>query len=143
MVNPVALSLFPEVGFLPLHLLDHHDREVVCRVAQGVEMGSYWFLEPLADVTAVSIEVDMERVLCLPHVLQFAYPALDEVDNVSHLAGCCCSNVVGSADGSAHESVLGPDLLQVHHIEDDSMDFFLGLGNCQAAFFSGGLRESS
>ena len=46
-------------------------------------MGSYWFLEPLADVTAVSIEVDMERVLCLPHVLQFAYPALDEVDNMS------------------------------------------------------------
>ena len=24
---------FPEVGFLPLHLLNHHDREVVCRVA--------------------------------------------------------------------------------------------------------------
>ena len=66
MVNPVALS---QVGFLPLHLLNHHDREVVCRVARGIEMGSYWFLEPLvSDVTAVSIEVDMERVLCLTHV---------------------------------------------------------------------------
>ena len=45
-------------------------------------------------VTAVSIEVDMERVLCLPHVLQFAFPALDEVDDVPRLAGCCCSYVV-------------------------------------------------
>ena len=116
MVNPAALSLFPEVGFLTLHLLDHHDREVVCGVARGVEMGSYWFLEPLvADVTAVSIEADMERVLCLPHVLQFAYPALDEVDNVSRLAGCCCSYVVGAASGRAHESVPGLYLLQVHH----------------------------
>ena len=25
----------------------------------------------------------MERVLCLPHVLQFAFPALDEVDDVA------------------------------------------------------------
>ena len=32
----------------------------------------------------------MERVLFLSHVLQFAFPALDEVDDVPHLAGCCC-----------------------------------------------------
>jgi len=43
MVNPVALSL-PEVGVLALHLLNHHDGEVVCRVARGVEVGCYWFL---------------------------------------------------------------------------------------------------
>ena len=98
MVNPIALSPLPEVWILVLHLLDHHDREVICGVARGVEMGSHWFLEPLvADVTAVSIEADMERVLCLPHVLQFAFPALDEVDDVPRLAGCCCSYVVGVA----------------------------------------------
>ena len=75
-------------------------------------MGSHWFLELLvADVTAVSIEADMERVLCLHHVLQFAFPALDEVDDVPRLAGCCCSYVVGAAGGSAHESILGPDVL--------------------------------
>ena len=57
-------------------------------------MGSHWFLELLvANATAVSIEADMERVLCLPHVLQFAFPALDEVDDIPHLAGCCCSYV--------------------------------------------------
>ena len=49
-------------------------------------MGNYRFLEPLvADATVVSIEADMERVLCLPHVLQFTYYALDEVGNVSVL----------------------------------------------------------
>ena len=75
-------------------------------------MGSHWFLELLvSDVTAVSIEADMERVLCLHHVLQFAFPALDEVDDVPRLAGCCCSYVVGAAGGSAHESILGLDVL--------------------------------
>ena len=57
-------------------------------------MGSHWFLELLvANATAVSIEADMERVLCLPHILQFAFPALDEVDDIPRLAGCCCSYV--------------------------------------------------
>ena len=45
-------------------------------------MGCYWFLEFLgADVTAVSVEADVERVLRLSHVLRLALPALDEVDN--------------------------------------------------------------
>ena len=75
-------------------------------------MSSNWFLELLvADVTAVSIEVDMERVLRLPHVQQFAFSTLDEVDDVPRLAGCCCSYVVGATGGSAHESILGPDVL--------------------------------
>ena len=56
-------------------------------MSRGVEMGSHWFLELLvANVTAVSIEADMERVLCLSHVLQFAFSALDEVDDILHLA---------------------------------------------------------
>ena len=112
MVDPVALSLLSEVWVLVLHFLDHHDREVICGVSRSVEMGSHWFLELLvADVTAVSIKADMERVLCLPHVLQLAFPALDEVDDFPRLSGCCCSYVVGAAGGRAHESILGPDVL--------------------------------
>ena len=38
MVNPVALSLLPEVWILVLHLFNHHDREVICGVARGVEL---------------------------------------------------------------------------------------------------------
>ena len=63
------------------------------------------------DVTAVSIEADMERVLCLPHVPQFAFSVLDVVDDVPCLAGCCCSYVVGTGSGSAHESILRSDVL--------------------------------
>ena len=75
-------------------------------------MGSHWFLQLLvANVAAVSIEADMERVLCLPHILQFAFPALDEIDDVPRLAGCCCSYMIGTASGSAHESIFGPDVL--------------------------------
>jgi len=46
-----------------------------------------------------------------PHVLQFALPALDEVDDVPHLADCCGLYVVGAASGGAHESVLGLNVL--------------------------------
>ena len=56
-------------------------------------------------------KANIERVLCLLQVLQFAFPALDEVDGVPRLAGCCCSYMVGVASGSAHESILGLDVL--------------------------------
>ena len=76
-------------------------------------MDGYWFLEPLvADIVAVPIEVDMEWILYLLHVLQFAF---DEVDNVPRLAGCCCSYVIRAASSSAHESVLGQDVLAGLH----------------------------
>jgi len=88
MVNPVALSLLPEVGVFALHLLNHHDGEVVYRVARGVEVGCYWFLELLvADVTAMSIEADVEGILRFSHVLHLASLALNEVDDV-RFAGC-------------------------------------------------------
>ena len=110
------LSLVPEVSVCTLHLLNHHDGVVICGVAWGVEIDGYWFLDPLvADIVAVSIEVDMEWILCLLHVLQFTFPALDEVDDVPCLAGYCCSYVVGAASSSAYESVLGPDVLAGLH----------------------------
>ena len=63
--DPVAFSLLSEVWILVLHPLNHHDREVIYGVSRGVEMGGHWFLELLvANVAAVSFEVDMERVLC-------------------------------------------------------------------------------
>ena len=69
MVNPVALFLLSEIRVFTLHLLDHRDKEVFCGVPRVVKMGSYWFLEPLvADIAAVSVEVNMKRVFCLPHV---------------------------------------------------------------------------
>lgn len=53
----------------------------------------------------------MERILCLSHILQFTLPALDEVDDVALLAGCCGLYMVGVASGGAHESVFGLDVL--------------------------------
>ena len=51
-------------------------------------MGCYWLFELLAaDVAAVSIKADVERVLRLPHVLQLAFPALDEIDDVPRFIG--------------------------------------------------------
>ena len=70
-MDPVALSLLSEVRIFALHLLNHHDGQVICGVAQDVQMGCYWFLEFLVvDVTVMSVEADVERVLCLSHVLQ-------------------------------------------------------------------------
>ena len=80
-------------------------------MARGVEMGCYWFFELLAaDVAAVSIKADVERVLRLSHVLQLAFSALDEIDDVPRFAGCCCSYVEGTARGGAYKSVLGQDV---------------------------------
>ena len=54
-------------------------------MAWAVEMASYWFLCPLmCDVVAMSIEADVEGVLCLPNILLLA---IDQVDDVPYLAG--------------------------------------------------------
>ena len=106
------LSLFPEAGVLALHLFDHHDGGIVCGVARGVEMGCYWVFEPLVvDVALMAVEADVKRVLCLSHVLQLAFLALDEVDDIPRFAGCCCLYMEGAAGGSTCKSVLGPDVL--------------------------------
>jgi len=53
----------------------------------------------------------VKRVLCLSHVLQLAFLALDEVDDIPRFAGCCCLYMEGVAGGSTCKSVLGPDVL--------------------------------
>ena len=56
-------------------------------------MASYWFLCPLVrDVVAMSIEADVEGVLCLSNILLSALPAIDQVDHVPCLAGGRSSN---------------------------------------------------
>ena len=41
-------------------------------------MASYWFLcPPVCDVVSMSVEADVEGVLCLPNVLLSALPAFD------------------------------------------------------------------
>ena len=56
-------------------------------MAWAVEMASYCFLCPLVrDVVAMSIEADVEGVLCLPNVLLSALHAIDQVDHVPCLA---------------------------------------------------------
>ena len=80
--SSISLFLLSEVRVFALHLLDHHDGQS-SGVARSVEISRYWFL--VADVTTVSIEADMERVMCLSHVLQLAL-TLDDVDEVSRFA---------------------------------------------------------
>ena len=77
MVDPIAFSLLPEAGVPASHLLYGHDGKVTQGVSRDVEVGCYWLLSSL--VLAVSIEADMEGVLCFSHVLLLASPALDEV----------------------------------------------------------------
>ena len=57
------------------------------------------------NATAVSVEVDVERVLRLSHVLQLALFALEEVDDVPRFASCRHSYVEGMASGGACESI--------------------------------------
>ena len=65
-------------------------------------MGCYWFLKFLgADVTAVSVEADVERVLRLSHVLRLALPALDVVDNEDRKSKQCLINGALSLNSSA------------------------------------------
>ena len=55
MMNPVALSLLPEVGVFTLHPFNHHDRVIICGVAQRVEMATA-FLSPMSNVTFLSLD---------------------------------------------------------------------------------------
>lgn len=58
----------------------------------------------------MSIKADVEWVVCLPNILQFAFPALDEINNVTHFVDRCCFYVVGTASVSAHKNILGLDV---------------------------------
>ena len=59
-------------------------------MSRDVEEGCYWFLSALVlNDTAVVIEADVERVLCLFHKLIFASSALNEIDDITHIPGSC------------------------------------------------------
>ena len=98
MVNAIAFSL--EAGVPASHLLYGHDGKVTQGVSQDVEVGRYWLLSSLVlDVTAVSIEADLEGVLCFSRILLLASPALYEVDDIARLAGGCSSYMEGLVSG--------------------------------------------
>ena len=58
----------------------------------------------MCDVVAMSIEVDVEGVLCLPNVLLSALPAIDQVDYVPCLAGGRSSYVECLVSGCTSKS---------------------------------------
>ena len=60
----------------------------------------------MCDVVAMSIEADVEGVLCLPNVpvLLAALPAIDQVDHVPCLVGGCSSYVEGLVRGCTLKS---------------------------------------
>ena len=74
-------------------------------MAWAVEVASYWFLCPLVrNVVAMSIEADVEWVLCLPNVLLSALPAIDQVDHVPYLARGRSSYIEGLVRGCTLKS---------------------------------------
>ena len=78
-------------------------------MAWAVEMASYWFLCLLVcDVVAMSIEADVEEVLCLPNVLLSALPEIDQVDHVPCLAGGRSSYVECLVSGCTSKSGAHP-----------------------------------
>ena len=112
MVDPISFSLLPEAGVPASHLLYGLDGKVTQGESQAVEVGRYWLLSSLVlDVTAVSIEADMEGVLCFSYMLLLASPALDEVDDIARLAGGCSSYVEGLASGSTLKRFPSPNVL--------------------------------
>ena len=79
MVDPVALPLRPEVEVPASHLFYDQDGEITEGMTRDVEVGIYWFLcSIILDVTAVSIEADVERILCFSHILLLASSVFDK-----------------------------------------------------------------
>ena len=77
-----------------------------------VEVGCYWFLSTcVLDVTMVTIEADVEGVLCLSHILLLASPSLNEVDDITCLAGGCSLYMEGLDSGGARKCLPGTDVL--------------------------------
>ena len=104
LLYPVAIPSSSQVFVKASHNFKDCNPEIVQGVARAVEMASYWFLcPPVFDVIAMSIEADVEGVLCLPNVLLMALPAFDQVDHVPYLAGCCITYVEGLFGGSNSE----------------------------------------
>ena len=79
LVDPVAFPLLPEATVPASHLFYDQDGEITQGMPWDVEVGIYWFLcSIILDVTAVSIEADVERILCFSHILLLASFAFDK-----------------------------------------------------------------
>ena len=96
MFYPVAFPSSSQAFVKASHDFKDCNPEIFQGMAWAVEMASYWFLcPPVCDVVAMSIEADVEGVLCLPNVLLSALPAFDQVDHVPCLSGGCSMYVEG------------------------------------------------
>ena len=74
-------------------------------------MASNWYLCPLVcDVIAMSIEADVEGVLCLSNTLLSALPAVIQVDHVPCLAGGRSSYVECLVSGCTSKNGAGLDM---------------------------------
>ena len=75
-------------------------------MSMEVEVFRNCFLFPLAsDVRSEAIEMLVQGILCLAHVLHSATPALNQIDYALSLAGGKCVHRVGFASGSAFKTV--------------------------------------
>ena len=75
-------------------------------------MGGYWFLISFVpDVPLMSIEVNVEGILGFSHILLLATSALDEIDDIAHLAGGCTSYVEELACGGTCKRLPSPKVL--------------------------------
>ena len=107
LVNPVALSFF----FLRLG-----SSLFIFSITMTERLSVEWLGGLKWAVTGFLLQMSLRcplrriwRGFCISPT--YALPALDEVVNFPRLAGCCCSSVVGAAGSSAHESILGQDVL--------------------------------
>ena len=64
-------------------LLYDHDGQVPKGMSRLVEVVGYWFLQSLVgNIRPVSIEANVEAILCLTNILLLAHFALNQIDQV-------------------------------------------------------------
>ena len=75
-------------------------------MSREVQVFRNWFLCPLAaDVKSEAIEMFVQGILCLAHVMHSATLALNQIDYTFSLACGKCVHRVGFASGSAFKAV--------------------------------------
>ena len=75
-----------------------------------IEVLSHWFLCLVFDVTSVTIEANVQGILCRTDVLFWALPALYQIDHILGLAGDRCVHLVRFFGDRASECVCGLDV---------------------------------